>query len=96
MSLTRHVRRVHDTRYVPRKEREGENVECPVCNQVFLKSSLNTHLKVRPIPFIVLLFLLLCTTVKPRSNDPVGTARRFVITESLLDCFLSHTNDLGA
>ncbi|XP_034251294.1 zinc finger protein 184-like [Thrips palmi] len=45
MSLTRHVRRVHDTRYVPKKEREGENVECPVCNQVFLKSSLNTHLK---------------------------------------------------
>lgn len=45
-SLTRHVRRVHDMRYVPKKEREGENVECPVCNQVFLKSSLNTHLKV--------------------------------------------------
>ena len=46
VSLTRHIRKAHDRRYVPKKGREGENIECPVCHLVFLKSSLAAHIKV--------------------------------------------------
>ncbi|KAK3924744.1 Zinc finger protein 543 [Frankliniella fusca] len=53
-SLTRHVRRAHDSRYVPNKKREGENIECPICHLVFLKASLAGHIKIhggeRPYP----------------------------------------------
>lgn len=53
-SLTRHVRRAHDSRYVPSKKREGENIECPICHLVFLKTSLAGHIKIhggeRPFP----------------------------------------------
>lgn len=45
-SLTRHIRRTHNESYVPRKEREAENIECPVCRVVILKSSLPTHMKI--------------------------------------------------
>lgn len=43
-SLTRHIRRAHNQRYVPEMSREIENVECKVCNGVYLKSSLDAHL----------------------------------------------------
>ncbi|XP_066992831.2 uncharacterized protein [Anabrus simplex] len=53
-SLTRHVRHAHDRRYVPKSGRENENVECPVCSCVYLKSSLQVHMRVhsgeRPYP----------------------------------------------
>ncbi|XP_047118951.1 zinc finger protein 711 [Schistocerca piceifrons] len=45
VSLTRHIRKAHDSRYVPQKEREGENVECPVCSAVCLKNSLSAHMR---------------------------------------------------
>lgn len=43
-SLTRHIRRAHNQRYVPEVSRENENVECKVCNGIYLKSSLDAHL----------------------------------------------------
>ncbi|KAG8226353.1 hypothetical protein J437_LFUL010492 [Ladona fulva] len=44
--LTRHIRQVHDKRYVPTGAREDVNVECPVCSAVYLKSSLHIHMRV--------------------------------------------------
>ncbi|KAJ9585079.1 hypothetical protein L9F63_020587 [Diploptera punctata] len=39
-SLTRHIRKAHDCRYVPKCGREGENIECKICGYVYLKSSM--------------------------------------------------------
>lgn len=54
VSLTRHIRRAHDNRYVPKRDREGENVQCEVCSSFFLRSSLAAHMRVhsgeRPFP----------------------------------------------
>ncbi|XP_065169757.1 uncharacterized protein [Atheta coriaria] len=44
-SLTRHVRRAHNERFVPAEERDAENVECPICKGVYLRGSLDTHIK---------------------------------------------------
>lgn len=44
-SLTRHMRRAHNENFVPNKERIVENVTCPICNGVYLKSSLEMHVK---------------------------------------------------
>ncbi|XP_017773156.1 PREDICTED: zinc finger protein 226 isoform X2 [Nicrophorus vespilloides] len=44
-SLTRHVRRAHNDRFVPKEERSNENVQCPICNGVFLRASLDVHIK---------------------------------------------------
>ena len=43
-SLTRHIRKAHDCRYVPKCGREVENMECKLCGNVFLKSSLQAHM----------------------------------------------------
>ncbi|GLV45260.1 uncharacterized protein CBL_05360 [Carabus blaptoides fortunei] len=43
-SLTRHIRRAHNQRYVPDITRDSENVECTICKGVYLKSSLEAHL----------------------------------------------------
>ncbi|XP_020290210.1 uncharacterized protein LOC109857858 isoform X2 [Pseudomyrmex gracilis] len=45
-SLTRHMRRAHNRRFVPDAQRESENVECPVCNSIYLRSSLAVHMRV--------------------------------------------------
>ena len=44
-SLTRHIRKAHDCRYVPKCGREVENVECELCGYVLLKSSLPAHVR---------------------------------------------------
>lgn len=44
-SLTRHMRRAHNERFVPKEERSNENVECPICKGVYLKSSLEVHIR---------------------------------------------------
>lgn len=44
-SLTRHMRRAHNDRFVPNKKRDDENVECPICKGVFLRASLEVHVK---------------------------------------------------
>ncbi|KAK9879244.1 hypothetical protein WA026_004093 [Henosepilachna vigintioctopunctata] len=44
-SLTRHMRKAHNERYLPTEERSMENVECPICKGVFLKSSLEVHIR---------------------------------------------------
>lgn len=44
-SLTRHIRKAHDQRYFPCQGRERENVECPICGCIFLKSSLPVHMR---------------------------------------------------
>ena len=53
-SLTRHIRKAHDCRYVPKCGREIENIECKVCGYVFLKSSMAVHMRMhsgeRPYP----------------------------------------------
>ncbi|EZA60983.1 hypothetical protein X777_08195 [Ooceraea biroi] len=45
-SLTRHMRRAHNRRFVPDAQRENENVECPVCKCIYLRSSLAVHMRV--------------------------------------------------
>ncbi|KAL3279354.1 hypothetical protein HHI36_016860 [Cryptolaemus montrouzieri] len=44
-SLTRHMRKAHNERYLPKEERSNENVECPICKGVFVKSSLEVHIR---------------------------------------------------
>ena len=45
-SLTRHMRRAHNRRFVPDAQREVENVECPICKCIYLRSSLAVHMRV--------------------------------------------------
>lgn len=44
-SLTRHMRRAHNEKYLPEENRLNENVECPVCKGTYLKSSLEAHIR---------------------------------------------------
>lgn len=44
-SLTRHMRHAHNERFVPIEDRNNENVECPICKGVYLKSSLEVHIR---------------------------------------------------
>ncbi|GJQ69252.1 hypothetical protein Trydic_g6396 [Trypoxylus dichotomus] len=44
-SLTRHIRRAHNERFLPNKERVSENVECPICKGVYLRSYLEVHIR---------------------------------------------------
>ncbi|XP_056631842.1 zinc finger protein 420 [Diorhabda sublineata] len=44
-SLTRHMRRAHNDKFLPEENRQNENVECPICKGVYLKSSLDVHIK---------------------------------------------------
>lgn len=44
-SLTRHMRRAHNDRFLPKGHKNAENVECPICKGVYLKSSLDVHIR---------------------------------------------------
>ena len=44
-SLTRHIRRAHNNRFVPNVDRVSENVECPICKGVYIRSSLEVHIR---------------------------------------------------
>lgn len=44
-SLTRHMRKAHNERFLPSEQRSNENVQCPVCKGVFIKSSLDVHMR---------------------------------------------------
>lgn len=44
-SLTRHIRRAHDKKYLPENRETEENVECSICYCIFIKSSLKSHMK---------------------------------------------------
>ncbi|VVC29289.1 Hypothetical protein CINCED_3A011086 [Cinara cedri] len=43
-SLTRHIRRAHDSSYLPTKDRDIENMTCDICNSTFLRKSYATHM----------------------------------------------------
>ncbi|CAG9787444.1 unnamed protein product [Diatraea saccharalis] len=44
-SLTRHVRRTHNVYYLADKQKgKAENVPCPVCKQIYLRTNLRAHL----------------------------------------------------
>lgn len=43
-SVTRHIRRSHIPNYLPNDKKE--NVQCPVCGKVYLRSSLIVHMRV--------------------------------------------------
>lgn len=45
-SVTRHIRRAHLPDYLPGDNREYDNVQCPVCEKVYLRSSLVVHMRV--------------------------------------------------
>ncbi|KAJ8921988.1 hypothetical protein NQ315_008625 [Exocentrus adspersus] len=44
-SLTRHMRRAHNDKFLPQLERDNENVECPICKGTYLRSSLDVHIR---------------------------------------------------
>ncbi|XP_037975608.2 uncharacterized protein LOC105383886 [Plutella xylostella] len=44
-SLTRHVRRTHNAYFMRDDLKKNENVPCPVCKQVYLRSNLKTHMR---------------------------------------------------
>nr|XP_022904270.1 zinc finger protein 665-like [Onthophagus taurus] len=44
-SLTRHIRRAHNKCYLPREDRNSENVECPICKNVYLRNNLDVHIR---------------------------------------------------
>lgn len=44
-SLTRHMRRAHNEKFLPDQARENENVECPICKGIYIRSSLDLHLR---------------------------------------------------
>ncbi|KAJ8724622.1 hypothetical protein PYW08_016096 [Mythimna loreyi] len=45
-SLTRHVRRSHNEYFLAERHKgKQENVQCPVCKQVYLRSNLRSHLQ---------------------------------------------------
>ncbi|KAG5887573.1 hypothetical protein JTB14_009981 [Gonioctena quinquepunctata] len=44
-SLTRHMRRAHNQKFLPEDKRQNENVECPICKGTYLRSSLDVHIK---------------------------------------------------
>lgn len=45
-SVTRHIRRAHLPDYLPGQNREFDNVQCPICEKVYLRSSLVVHMRV--------------------------------------------------
>lgn len=45
-SLTRHIRHNHDNAYLPNKGNKLENVQCPICHQQYLKTSLPMHMRI--------------------------------------------------
>lgn len=45
-SVTRHIRRAHLPEYLPGGNREFDNVQCPVCEKIYLRSSLVVHMRV--------------------------------------------------
>ncbi|KAJ8959267.1 hypothetical protein NQ314_006295 [Rhamnusium bicolor] len=44
-SLTRHMRRAHNEKFLPQVDRDNENVECPICKGTYLRSSLEVHIR---------------------------------------------------
>lgn len=44
-SLTRHIRRSHNQKYVPKGKSDMDNVECHICHGVYFKNSLEVHLQ---------------------------------------------------
>lgn len=44
-SLTRHMRRAHNEKFLPQVERDNENVQCPICKGTYLRSSLEVHIR---------------------------------------------------
>ncbi|KAM3956282.1 LOW QUALITY PROTEIN: uncharacterized protein ACR2FA_009731 [Aphomia sociella] len=44
-SLTRHVRRSHNEYYLSERAGKVDNVPCPVCKQVYLRTNLRAHLQ---------------------------------------------------
>uniref|UniRef100_A0A1B6DDE6 C2H2-type domain-containing protein n=1 Tax=Clastoptera arizonana TaxID=38151 RepID=A0A1B6DDE6_9HEMI len=44
-SLTRHIRHNHDNAYLPNKGNKLENVQCIICHQQYLKSSMAMHMR---------------------------------------------------
>ncbi|XP_013192919.1 uncharacterized protein LOC106136812 [Amyelois transitella] len=44
-SLTRHVRRAHNDCYTAARRGSADNVPCPVCKQVYLRTNLRAHLQ---------------------------------------------------
>lgn len=44
-SLTRHVRRAHNENFMSNDDSSKKNVECPICKGVYLKTSLEMHIR---------------------------------------------------
>ena len=46
-SLTRHVRLRHEKNFVPDNKKSSLYAACPVCHQMFYKTSINKHIRIK-------------------------------------------------
>jgi len=46
-SLTRHIRLKHEATFVPADKKESLYAKCPICEQVFYKTSINKHIRIK-------------------------------------------------
>jgi len=46
-SLTRHIRQKHEGSFIPEGKKTNLYARCPVCSQVFYKTSINKHIRVK-------------------------------------------------
>ncbi len=46
-SLTRHIRLKHESNFLPQNKKSSLYAKCPVCNQMFYKTSINKHIRIK-------------------------------------------------
>ena len=46
-SLTRHVRLRHEKNFVPENKKSSLYAPCPICHQMFYKTSINKHIRIK-------------------------------------------------
>ena len=60
-SLTRHIRMKHEGNFMPEGKKTNNYARCPICSQVFYKTSINKHIRlvIILIPYVYIYYLLL-------------------------------------
>ena len=57
-SLTRHIRMKHEGNFMPEGKKTNNYARCPICSQVFYKTSINKHIRlvISLIPYDVYIY----------------------------------------